>query len=112
MSLFIFIFFRWEDSFSAQSSLSIFTQKYLRKCEDTYFILHNKYLRIYKDSFRAKRLRDDYALRCIDYQVVHKIHKSTYGLCFWSSDPLIDRFYINLLIKVSEAQKQRPHELL
>ena len=21
------------------------------------------------------------------------IHKSSYGLCFWASDPLIDRFY-------------------
>ena len=30
---------------SAQSSLSIFAQKYFRKCEDTYFILQNKYLR-------------------------------------------------------------------
>ena len=29
---------------SAQSSLSIFAQKYLCKCEDTYFILQNKYL--------------------------------------------------------------------
>ena len=85
---------------------------YLHKCEDTYFILQNKYLRIYEDSFRAKILRDNCALRCIDYQVDHKIHKSTYGLCFWSSDPLIDRFYINLLIKVFEAQKQRPHVLL
>ena len=23
----------------------------------------------------------------------HNIHKSSYGLCFWASDPLIDRFY-------------------
>ena len=23
----------------------------------------------------------------------HNIHKSLYGLCFWASDPLIDRFY-------------------
>ena len=29
-------------SSSSQSSLSILTQKYLRKCKDTYFILQNK----------------------------------------------------------------------
>ena len=29
-----------------QSSLSIFAQKYLHKCEDTYLILPNKYLHI------------------------------------------------------------------
>ena len=44
--------------FSAQSSLSIFTQKYLYKCEDTYFILENKYLCIYVDSFGAKIFRE------------------------------------------------------
>ena len=43
-----------------QSSLSIFAQKYLRKCEDTYLILQNKYLHIYEDSFGAKMPRDDY----------------------------------------------------
>ena len=36
--------------FSAQSSLSIFTQKYLCKCRDIYLMLQNKYLCIYKDS--------------------------------------------------------------
>ena len=51
--------------FSAQSSPSIFTQKYLRKCKDTYFILQNMYLSIYEDSFGAKILRDDCALRLI-----------------------------------------------
>ena len=35
----------------------------------------------------------------------HNIHKSSCGLCFWASDPLIDRFYYNFSIKVSEAQK-------
>ena len=45
--------------YCAQSSLSIFSQKYLCKCEDTYFILQNKYLRIHKDSFGGKILRDD-----------------------------------------------------
>ena len=34
----------------------IFTQKYLRKCEDTYFILRNKYLHMYEDSFGVKML--------------------------------------------------------
>ena len=42
----------------------------------------------------------------------HNIHKSSSGLCFWASDPLIDRFYENNPIKVSEAQKQRPDEFL
>ena len=51
-----------DSALSAQSSLSIFAQKYLRKCEDTYFILQNKYLRIDEDSFGAKILRDDCAL--------------------------------------------------
>ena len=27
------------------------------------------------------------------------IHKSSYDLCFWASDPLIDRFYENPSIK-------------
>ena len=47
---------------STQPSLNIFAQKYLDKCEDTYFILHNKYLRIYKDSFGSKIFWDDCAL--------------------------------------------------
>ena len=41
-----------------------------------------------------------------------KIHKSLYGLCFWASDNLIDRFYENLWIEGSEPTKQRPHEIL
>ena len=32
---------------------------YLHKCEDTYYILQNKPLRIYEDSFGAKILRDN-----------------------------------------------------
>ena len=51
------------DVYSVQSSLSIFAQKYLCKCKDTYFILKNKSFRIYKDSFEVKILRDDCALR-------------------------------------------------
>ena len=42
----------------------------------------------------------------------HNIHKSSCDLCFWASDPLIDRFYKNLSIKGSEVQKQKPHEFL
>ena len=42
----------------------------------------------------------------------HSIHKSSCGLCFWASDPLIDGFLLNISIKESEAQKQRPQELL
>ena len=42
----------------------------------------------------------------------HKIYKSSCDLSFWASDHLIDRFYKNLSIKGSEAQKQRPHKLL
>ena len=42
----------------------------------------------------------------------HNIHKSSHGLCFCASDPLIDKFYKNLSNKGSEAQKQRPEELL
>ena len=37
--------------------------KYLRKCEDTYNILQNKYLCIYEDTFGAKVLRDDFILK-------------------------------------------------
>ena len=39
------------------------------------------------------------------------IHKSSHGLSFWASNPLIDKFYLDLSIKGSDAQKQRPHEL-
>ena len=46
-----------------RNHLCIFAEKYLRRCEDTYFItLQNKYLCIYKDSFGAKILRDDSAI--------------------------------------------------
>ena len=47
---------------NVQSSLCIFAQKYLRKCEDAYFILQNKYVCIHEDSFGAKILIDDCAL--------------------------------------------------
>ena len=39
--------------------LSLFAQKYLRKCKDTFFISQKKYLHIYEDSFGAKILIDD-----------------------------------------------------
>ena len=44
---------------------SIFAQKYLHKCKDTYFILQNKYIRIYEDNFGAKMKRDDCPLDLI-----------------------------------------------
>ena len=71
--------------FRAQSSLSIFTQKYLRKCEDTYFILQNKYLPIYEDSFGVKilLLRDDCALS--------KYKSLIFGHCY--------NFYLQFTIK-------------
>ena len=50
------------DILNKHSSLSIFAQKYLHKGKDTYFILQNKYLPIYEDSFGVKILRDDCAL--------------------------------------------------
>ena len=42
--------------------LSSLTSTYLHKCEDTYFILQNNFLCIYKDSFGAKILSDDCSL--------------------------------------------------
>ena len=55
-------------SATAQSSLIIFAQKYIGKCEDTYFILQNKYLCIYKDSFGlgVKILGDDCSLNLLE----------------------------------------------
>ena len=53
-----------------------------------------------------------YAVLDILFSSNHNIHKSSCGLCFWASDTLIDIFYLNLSIKGSEAQKQRPNELL
>ena len=35
---------------------------FLRKCEDAYFILQNKYVCIHEDSFGAKIHRDDCVL--------------------------------------------------
>ena len=53
-------------------------------------------------------------LCCLDvfFPSNHNIHESSYRFCFWTSDPLIDRFYWSLSIKGSEVQKQRPHKLL
>ena len=45
--------------------LSIFAQKYICKCKDTYYILQNKYLSIYEDSFGTKIFRYDCALKYI-----------------------------------------------
>ena len=53
---------QWYVPLSVPSSLSIFAPKYLLEYKDTYFILQNKYLCIYKDSFAVNILRDDCAL--------------------------------------------------
>ena len=50
---------------SPQSSLSIFAQNYRLKSKNTYFFLQKKYLRIYADSFGAKKLRDDCGLSAL-----------------------------------------------
>ena len=42
----------------------------------------------------------------------HNVHKSLHGHSFLASNPLIDIVYLNLSIKGSKAQKQRPHKLL
>ena len=43
----------------------------------------------------------------------HNINKSSCDLCYWASDPLIDRILQkNISLKVSGTQKQRLHELL
>ena len=62
----------------AQSSLSIFAQKYLRKYKETYFILQYKYLCIYKDSFGAKILPDDCNLIMIGFFVKTLYSSSNY----------------------------------
>ena len=46
-----------KDIVSVLSSLGVFAPKHLHKCKNTYFILQNKYLCIYKDSFEATILR-------------------------------------------------------
>ena len=50
-------------------------------------------------------------LKCIfsSNQIVHKI---SFSLCFWASDPLIDVFYWILLKKRSQSQNQRLNEIL
>ena len=45
---------KFQFTIGAQSSLSIFAQKYLCKWRDNYFIIQKKYLCIWKDSFGAK----------------------------------------------------------
>ena len=66
---------------SVQSSLNIFAQKYLHKCEGTYFIFQNKYLRNYKDSFGVKLLRDDCNLSMflLTYTCQNQLHMLSYG---------------------------------
>ena len=56
--------------------------------------------------------RNNYVQLNIIFSSNHNIHKCLSDLGFWPSDPLIDRFHYNLLIKGSEDHKQRLHELL
>ena len=49
------------------------TQRYLRKCEDTYSILQNKYICNYEDSFGVKILRDDFTLNNYNYLYSSKV---------------------------------------
>ena len=69
--------------YRAQSSLSIYAEMYLRKCKYTCFILQNKYLCIYEDSFGAKILRDDYTLICPSIQqcITILMMKNTTNTC-------------------------------
>ena len=58
--------FRSESQLHMIQSFKVGT--YLRKCKDTYSILQNKYLRIYKDMFGAKMPRDDIQVgNCVPY---------------------------------------------
>ena len=74
----------FSSSTSAQSSLSIFAQKYLHKCKDTYFILQNKYLCIYEDSFGAKIVREDCAPKS-SISIGINIHKLLLVIAIWTS---------------------------
>ena len=71
-------------------------------------------LKAYKKYYQIIVIEFESTGTCTDilFSSNHNIHKSSYGLCFWASDPLIERFQQNLSIKGSEAQKQRPYELL
>ena len=47
------------NDFATGQNSEFHSKMYLQKCKDTYFILQNKYLCIYEDSFEGKILRDD-----------------------------------------------------
>ena len=51
-----------------------------------YLIRYNGYIVICQGYIRILTLD-------ILFSSNHNIHKSLYCLCFWASDPLIDRFY-------------------
>ena len=69
---------------SVKSSLSFFAQKYLRKSEDTWFIIQNKYLCIYEDSFGAKIVREDCAPKS-SISIGINIHKLLLVIAIWTS---------------------------
>ena len=80
---------------SAQSSLSIFAQKYFRNCKYTYLILQNKYLRIYEDSFGVKILRDTLPILIAKNAIINFV--TNYG-CMSISIPI---YVISLLYFLS-----------
>ena len=64
---------------SEQSSIGIFTQKYLHKCENTYFILQNNYHCIFENSFGAKIVRQMIAPQV--YKFAKRKKKTIYKKC-------------------------------
>ena len=68
----------------------------------------------YKIDSAGNNFRDIRARWLVDilFCQITTFMKVRMAFVFWTSDPLIDGFYINLSIKGSEAQKQRPCKLL
>ena len=90
--------------FSAQS-LSIFTQKYLRKCKDNNFILQIKYLRIYRDSFLAHSVTIQIHGRLSNLISSFILHFHTFKI--GNSTPIIIWLYISYLLNIS-VENQKP----
>ena len=76
--------------------------------DDGFFVGHGV---LDKDELKAVEEDGDEGMLDILFPSNHNIHKGSCGPCFWASDQLIDRFYLNLSIKGYEANK-RPHEPL
>ena len=101
---------------SAQSSLSFFAQKYLCKCEDTYFILQKSIFAFtYKDSLGAKILRDDCVLNASSIltlflpkhsvlSVSSKVHSNVISChCHHTSIIIVDQFRGKLAVDDAEC---------